>query len=83
MLIEAARSELNADGDNEGRNLLLGFKGFGAFYDWWDTCTAYDQMDHEEYAEDISPFIEVVYLALRTEYLGLPGMEQVRWAVSA
>lgn len=38
---------------------------FEAFFDWWDTFTAYDQMDTETIAADQKPILKVAYEALK------------------
>lgn len=38
---------------------------FEAFFDWWDTFTAYDQMDTETNAADQKPILKVAYEALK------------------
>lgn len=38
---------------------------FEAFFDWWDTFTAYDQMDEGFNAADHKPILRVAYDALK------------------
>lgn len=38
---------------------------FEAFFDWWDTFTAYDQLDEGINAADHKPILKVAYDALK------------------
>lgn len=44
---------------------LVEFNDFDGFFAWWDTTTAYDQMDEEFNAEDHKPILRVAYAALK------------------
>lgn len=49
----------------DGEQLL--FPNFEAFFAWWDTFTAYDQMDEGFSADDHKPILKVAYQALSAE----------------
>lgn len=38
---------------------------FEAFFDWWDTFSAYDQLDTDTKAADQKPILKVAYEALK------------------
>lgn len=40
------------------------YEGFDDFFKWFDTVTAFDQMDSEESAEDLRVLLEVVYQSI-------------------
>lgn len=40
------------------------FKGFDAFYHWWDVLLGYDALDSDEYPEDHKQLLEVAFRAL-------------------
>ncbi|WP_213664161.1 hypothetical protein [Stutzerimonas stutzeri] len=67
---EHIRSIILDDLDDEGRELLLSFADFSAFYEWFDTLSHYDQVDTEQSLENVKALLEVVYLSLLAEFLG-------------
>lgn len=67
---EHMRSIILEDLDDDGRELLLGFADFTAFYDWFETLSHYDQVDAEQSLEQGKALLEVVYLSLLAEFLG-------------
>ncbi|MBF3053162.1 hypothetical protein HKW90_01905 [Pseudomonas aeruginosa] len=50
--------------DGEPALVARSFGDFNAFFTWFDTVTAFDQMDAEESAEDLRVLLEVVYQAI-------------------
>ncbi|WP_346798087.1 hypothetical protein R5M92_04205 [Halomonas sp. Bachu 37] len=46
---------------------VLCFTSFQAFFDWWDTLTAYEQADFDESSEDHRALLHVVYQSLVSE----------------
>jgi len=67
---EHMRSIILDDLDDDGRELLLSFADFTAFYEWFDTLSHYDQVDSEQSLEHGKALLEVVYLSLLAEFLG-------------
>ena len=67
---EHMRSIILDDLDDDGRELLLSFADFTAFYEWFDTLSHYDQVDSEQSLERGKTLLEVVYLSLLAEFLG-------------
>lgn len=50
--------------DGEPASMARSFGDFNAFFTWFDTVTAFDQMDAEESAEDLRVLLEVVYQSI-------------------
>ena len=69
-IFDQMRSSVLADLDEGGKELLLSFPSFSAFYDWLDTLNHYSQEDSSECLEHGKSLLEVVYLALLAEFLG-------------
>lgn len=67
---EHMRSIILDDLDDDGRELLLSFVDFTAFYEWFNTLSHYDQVDNEQSLEQGKALLEVVYLSLLAEFLG-------------
>jgi hypothetical protein len=64
----SVRKELEAEGADAGSSEMLDFDGFESFFDWFDTVSAYDQMDAEFKANIFKPQLDVIYRALVAEY---------------
>ncbi|HCF2447028.1 TPA: hypothetical protein NIA45_004697 [Pseudomonas aeruginosa] len=67
---EHMRNIILDDLDEDGREMLLGFADFNAFYDWFETLSHYDQVDADQSLEEGKALLEVVYLSLLAEFLG-------------
>jgi hypothetical protein len=57
--ITTAFAEASAD------DALVKFDDFDGFFKWWDTLTAYEQMDEDFNAEDHKPILKVAYDSLK------------------
>ena len=51
--------------DAAGDDAAPGLPDFEAFFAWWDTLTAYDQMDEGFSAKDHKPILRVAYASLK------------------
>lgn len=67
-MIESLQALLDADGHDEGARQLLAFQNFEAFFTWFDTVTAFDQMDTDQSAEDHKPLLQLAFDALVDQY---------------
>lgn len=62
------RKVVEAEGAAEGCSEMLEFDDFETFFGWFDTLSAYDQMDEDFKVSIFKPPLDVVYRALVAEY---------------